>query len=127
MLLHERRKKKVIVHINYTKLHSSFFQEEVEELLQHLKKNVEKPFVIHHLLASSVSNIISSMVFGKRLQYDDPNREMTTRVLKETIAEANQAAWLQFFPWLKQTIKFLGIGNSSKVARIQRDLKDYVM
>lgn len=67
------------------------------------------------------------MVFGKRLQYDDPNREMTTRVLGKSIAEANQIAWLQFFPWLKQAIKFLGIGNSSKIARIQQDLKDYIM
>lgn len=67
------------------------------------------------------------MVFGKHLRYDDPNREMTTRVLEESVADANQAAWLQFIPWLKQTMKFLGIGNSSKIARIQKDLKDYIM
>ena len=105
----------------------NLLQEEIGELLDHLKENLGKPFTIHNLLASSMSNIISSMVFGKRLQYNDPNRHMTNRVLRLSAESASQAGWQQFFPWIKQIMKILGIGDATKLIKVQQELKDYIM
>lgn len=94
-------------------------------MLDHLKEHVDKPFAIYELLAPSMSNNISSLVFGKRLKYNDPDRMMMTRVLKETAAAAGQAAWQLFFPKLKRILEILHIGDVNKIEKIQQELRSY--
>lgn len=101
-------------------------QEEINELCEHIKQKGENPFCICGILAPSMSNNISSLVFGKRLKYDDPTRQMMTRVLNNSAAAAGQATWQLFFPWIKKICQFLGVGDVDKVFRIQEELRNYV-
>lgn len=73
-----------------------------------------------------MSNNISSLMFGKRLKYDDPLRQMMTKTLKETGAAAGQASWHLFFPWIKKICKFLGILDVDKMHKIQHKMREYV-
>ena len=102
------------------------FQEEINELLNLLQKNSDRPFCVYNILAPSMSNNIASLVFGKRLKYDDPVRQMMTRSVKEIGSTFGKAIWHFFFPWAKELCKLLGIGDVEKMKRVQQELRDYV-
>ena len=74
---------------------------EVEIFLQEVDKNINKPFDIAYLTQISVSNIICSLVFGERFDYNDP--EFIQRI--DDMNEANRinsgASALNFFPFLR--------------------------
>lgn len=72
-----------------------------------------------------MSNNISSLVFGKRLKYDNPDRQMMTKILKATGPAIGKTAWQIFFPWLKKICRYLGIGDIDRIHRIQKKLRDY--
>lgn len=73
-----------------------------------------------------MSNNISSLVFGKRMKYDDPVRQMLTKSLSDTAAAAGQATWQLFFPCLKKICRSLNIGNIDRLDRIQKKFRDHV-
>lgn len=73
-----------------------------------------------------MSNNISSLLFGKRLKYDDPVRQMMTRVLNSIGSGTGQAAWPLFFPWIMKACRFFGIGDVDKFDKVQKELRDYV-
>ncbi|XP_053551141.1 cytochrome P450 2K1 isoform X2 [Bombina bombina] len=50
----------------------SRIQDELHPLLTHLESYNGKPFGTPVILNSAVSNVISSIIFGKRFEYDDP-------------------------------------------------------
>lgn len=78
-------------------------------------------------MTSSMSNNIASIVFGKRMKYDDPMRQRLTKIIRDSSETGLQVAWLIFFPRLRQFMKFLGIGPLEKFNRANKLLRDYVM
>lgn len=56
-------------------------QLEVSHLLEEINKRVDQPIEPTILLIPSMSNIISSLAFGKRFEYDDPDRIMLDNLI----------------------------------------------
>ena len=75
-------------------------KEEVEIFLQEVEKNVEQPFNPKHLLQISVSNIICSIVFGKRFEYTDQEFIQAMDDLSEEVRLGAGSA-INYFPYLK--------------------------
>ncbi|XP_073504151.1 cytochrome P450 2K1-like [Phyllobates terribilis] len=58
-------------------------QNELMPLIESIKSHNGKPFNIHLLISSAVSNVICSIIFGKRFEYDDPMFESLIKMLHE--------------------------------------------
>ncbi|GBM69202.1 Cytochrome P450 2U1 [Araneus ventricosus] len=82
---------------------------------------------VRPVLSPSMSNNITSLVFGKRLKYDDPDRMMMDRALIDGSAAAGQVSWQLFFPWLARIAKFLKLGAEGKVAQVTQKLTDFTL
>lgn len=62
-------------------------QLEVSHLLMEIDKHLNTPFEPTILLIPSMSNIISSLTFGKRFEYDDPDRIMLDNLIMVILFE----------------------------------------
>ncbi|XP_073504157.1 cytochrome P450 2K4-like isoform X3 [Phyllobates terribilis] len=58
-------------------------QDELMPLIESFKSHHGKPFNIHLLINSAVSNVICSIIFGKRFEYDDPTFKKLIKMLDE--------------------------------------------
>ncbi|CAL1262529.1 unnamed protein product [Larinioides sclopetarius] len=102
-------------------------KEEIHDLLDHLGKSNGQPVEVKPVLAPSMSNNIASLVFGKRLKYEDPVRKMLDKSLTESANAAGQVTWQLFFPWLARVAKFLRLGNEGIIAQLLKDTRDYTL
>jgi len=100
-------------------------QEEITALLGYLEKNENKPFCVREVLIPSVINNISSLIFGKKFKYDDPERLMISNFVTETSKAAGQVVWLIFFPWIRRILKFFNI-EIDEVRKQGQGLKNYI-
>ncbi|GFR26265.1 hypothetical protein TNCT_427611 [Trichonephila clavata] len=99
--------------------------EEILELLKCMSDHVGKPTQLSHLLVPTMSNNIASLVFGKRLKYDDPESQNLDHLLKEVGRLAGSLAWLAFFPSMKKIVDYFSIGNKGRLVRVLREVTDY--
>ncbi|KAF8792511.1 Cytochrome P450 2U1 like protein [Argiope bruennichi] len=102
-------------------------KEEIRDLLDHLAKYNGEPMQLRPVLSPSMSNNIASLMYGKRLKYDDPVRMMLDKALIEGAAAAGQVSWQLFFPWLARLVKFFKLGSEGKLARITKDVNEYTL
>ncbi|XP_055938577.1 cytochrome P450 18a1-like [Argiope bruennichi] len=102
-------------------------KEEIRDLLDHLAKYNGQPMQLRPVLSPSMSNNIASLMYGKRLKYDDPVRMMLDKALIEGAAAAGQVSWQLFFPWLARLVKFFKLGSEGKLARITKDVNEYTL
>ncbi|KAG8190527.1 hypothetical protein JTE90_004102 [Oedothorax gibbosus] len=101
-------------------------KEEVEELLQRMIESSKSPIRMSDLLASSMSNNISSFMFGKRMAFSDPKRQKLDQLFGN-IGKLSGSLSLQiFFPWMTPIIKFFNIGNIKKLSQSFAELKEYI-
>ncbi|GIY94318.1 cytochrome P450 18a1 [Caerostris extrusa] len=100
-------------------------KEEIRDLLDHLAKFNGQPTLVRTVLAPSMSNNIASLVYGKRLKYDDPVRKMLDKALNDGAAAAGQVTWQLFFPWLARLLKFIGLGSEGNIARLMKENRLY--
>ncbi|XP_022106606.1 cytochrome P450 2J6-like isoform X2 [Acanthaster planci] len=71
---------------------------EAEILVEELKKFNSKAFDPRHLIGNAVSNIICSVVFGKRFQYTDPAFKRLLKVLNDLVLELQGGGMLENAP-----------------------------
>ncbi|XP_015919999.1 cytochrome P450 2J6-like [Parasteatoda tepidariorum] len=76
-------------------------QEEIREFINILKTYRGDPMNLNIPLTSSMSNNICSLAFGKRYDYDDPERKMLDAGLHDVIKIIGQTASHIFFPWIR--------------------------
>uniref|UniRef100_H0XVE0 Cytochrome P450 family 2 subfamily J member 80 n=1 Tax=Otolemur garnettii TaxID=30611 RepID=H0XVE0_OTOGA len=99
-------------------------QEEACHLVEAMKEENGQPFDPHFKINNAVSNIICSITFGKRFEYQDGEFQELLRLLDEIIymetSFANQL--YNFFPWI---MKFLP-GPHQTVFRNWEKLKLFV-
>uniref|UniRef100_A0A8C0RAC4 Cytochrome P450 2J2 n=1 Tax=Canis lupus familiaris TaxID=9615 RepID=A0A8C0RAC4_CANLF len=81
-------------------------QEEAHHLIQAIEEENGQPFNPHFKINNAVSNIICSITFGKRFEYQDEQFQELLRLLDEvTCLETSMRCQLyNIFPWI---IKFL--------------------
>ncbi|XP_075175298.1 cytochrome P450 2K4-like [Anomaloglossus baeobatrachus] len=77
-------------------------QDEVIALLESFKSHNGKPFNVHILTNSAVSNVICSIIFGKRFEYDDPMFEKLIRMLDENakLVGTPKVMLFNYYPFL---------------------------
>ncbi|XP_035218553.1 cytochrome P450 18a1-like, partial [Stegodyphus dumicola] len=101
-------------------------KEEILELLQRMEDYHGSPIKIAELLAPSMSNNITSLIFGKRLKPDDPKRQKLDKLINEVGRLAGALSWQMFFPWIRTFVSFFNIGNKAKLSRCLLEMKAFV-
>ncbi|XP_044130665.1 cytochrome P450 2G1-like [Bufo gargarizans] len=99
-------------------------QEEARYLAEEIKKNEGTPFDPTYLLTLAVSNVICSIVFGERFDYEDDKFRILLTLLKEMV-QLMSSVWgilLSIFP---KTLQFLP-GPHQKIFTNLEKLKDFV-
>ena len=67
-----------------------------------MEKNTDKPFYPQPLLQKSVANVIASVTFGKRMDYDDPVFTEYMKIFNRSITVAGNTGVATIFPFLRQ-------------------------
>ncbi|XP_049630554.1 cytochrome P450 2J2-like [Suncus etruscus] len=81
-------------------------QEEAYYLVQFIKEENGQPFDPHFKINNAVSNIICSVTFGERFEYQDEKFQELLRTLDEVIC-LEASAWCQFYNMLPRIIDLL--------------------
>ncbi|XP_074640316.1 cytochrome P450 2U1-like [Tubulanus polymorphus] len=89
--------------------------DEVQNLIEHLQTVENCPVDIHHRMTTATSNIISSVVFGKRHEYGDRKFSEFMTSLEWTMGKVGFFGLLNYLPWLRHCP-----GDPLSFRRIQR-------
>ncbi|GBM52072.1 hypothetical protein AVEN_131092-1 [Araneus ventricosus] len=100
-------------------------KEEILEILERISDQEGKPVKHAYILAPSMSNNIASLVFGKRLKYDDPERERLDHLVGELGRLLRSVSWQPFFPWLRAVMSTFNVGDKGRLLRVMREIKNY--
>ena len=71
---------------------------EADHLVEELAKNKGEGLDPQHLFTNAVSNVICTLVFGKRFQYDDPSFQHLLQVLSDNFTSVGSGIMLEFLP-----------------------------
>ncbi|GFQ73967.1 cytochrome P450 2J2 [Trichonephila clavata] len=89
--------------------------DEINHFLEVLRKQNGQPIDVKEPLSPSMSNNICALVFGKRYEYTNPDRQLLDKNLDLANEFVSQTSGSLFFPWLRFvpfSSKFLQIENS---------------
>ncbi|XP_028665021.1 cytochrome P450 2B11-like [Erpetoichthys calabaricus] len=81
-------------------------QEEISFLVEEIKKTKEMPFNPGFFLKRSVSNIICSIMFGKRYEYNDEEFHKLLDLLNENLRLVD-SFWVQMYSLFPSVVKYL--------------------
>ncbi|GBN91756.1 Cytochrome P450 1A1, partial [Araneus ventricosus] len=99
--------------------------EEILELLEIISGEEGKPMSHSSLLTPSMSNNIASLVFGKRMKFDDPERQRLDYLVREIGRLVGFVSWQLFFPWLRVFMNTFNIGSKGQLFKVITEVKDY--
>jgi cytochrome P450 family 2 subfamily U polypeptide 1 len=77
-------------------------QEELNFVLDKFHQYGTTPFIPHSTIKTSISNIICSVVFGKRYEYNDPEFTEFARMLDENFELTAASGLISIFPILRR-------------------------
>ncbi|XP_055943157.1 cytochrome P450 2J4-like [Argiope bruennichi] len=100
-------------------------QDEINHFNEVLKSFKGKPIDLIKPLTPSMSNNISTLIFGKRYGYDEPERMSLDENLDEVSKIIGQTAVHIFFPWIKHIpflLNWLGFEKGYKLFRVSDDI-----
>ena len=72
--------------------------EEVDFFIKEIEKNADKPLYPQPFLQKSVANVISSVTFGKRMDYEDPVFTKYMTIFNRTITVIGNNGVVNMFP-----------------------------
>lgn len=75
-------------------------QEEISEMSKVIESHQGKPFELRKIMAEGVMNVIYSIVFGNRMDYNDPEFEKLIGILDYVFKNAGMQVAENFLPWL---------------------------
>ncbi|CAJ0921111.1 unnamed protein product, partial [Ranitomeya imitator] len=98
-------------------------QDELMPLIESFKSHNGKPFNPHMLINSAVSNVICSIIFGKRFEYDDPTFEKLIKMLDENskLVGAPEVLLYNYYPFLGSLL-----GLHKKVIQNNQDVRNFI-
>ncbi|XP_035204797.1 cytochrome P450 18a1-like [Stegodyphus dumicola] len=103
----------------------NLLQDEILELLQSIQDHHESPIAVTELLTASMSNNISSLIFGKRLKADNPKRQKLDKLVNEIGRLGEALSWQAFFPWIRAFMSFCNIGDRGKLSKANSELRNF--
>ncbi|XP_042299562.1 cytochrome P450 2G1-like isoform X2 [Sceloporus undulatus] len=99
-------------------------QEEAQFLLEEFRKTKEKPFDPTYFLSRAVSNVICSIVFGDRFDYEDKEFQSLMEMMNNSFREAS-TAWAQLYDMYVNILKYFP-GPHTKIYDILEDMKSFI-
>ncbi|XP_073504152.1 cytochrome P450 2K4-like isoform X1 [Phyllobates terribilis] len=101
----------------------SRIQDELMPLIDSIKSHNGKPFNIHLLINSAVSNVICSIIFGKRFEYDDPTFQKLIKMLDEIpkLVGTPKVMLYDYYPFLGSLL-----GLHKKLQQNVKDLRGFI-
>ncbi|NXI66957.1 CP2CL protein, partial [Anseranas semipalmata] len=99
-------------------------QEEAEHLLEEITKTKRMPFDPTFMLSCTVSNVICSIIFGKRYDYKD-KKFLALMNNMNNIFEMMNSLWGQLYQMFSKTLDYLP-GPHNKIFKEIDDLKAFV-
>ncbi|CAG2173422.1 unnamed protein product [Oppiella nova] len=89
--------------------------DEISYLTKLIDETNGEPMNIHKVLVPSMSNNISNLVFGRRLEFEDPSRQAMDKMLDQVAKSLNIIGLLGTTPeWLGKLIFIVGAIGSKK-------------
>lgn len=114
--VHRRFSLKVFKNLGMTTpVMEGHMRNELSYLIRELASCNGKPVLPTTLLTPSMSNIISALVFGRRFEYDDPERIYLDHLVEIIPALAAQVTAINFFPWLRKLFAFFRVGPCERL------------
>ncbi|XP_065924975.1 cytochrome P450 2C23 isoform X1 [Magallana gigas] len=95
--------------------------EEVDCLMDELEKYENKPFDIQNILNTSVSNVICSLLFGNRFEYDDTKFKRLIDLLNKLFTTGSGSSPEFVFPILRH----LPMSRFAKVQKLFADIDGF--
>uniref|UniRef100_A0A8D0BC64 Cytochrome P450 n=1 Tax=Salvator merianae TaxID=96440 RepID=A0A8D0BC64_SALMN len=99
-------------------------QEEAQYLLEEFRKTRGMPFDPTFFLSRTVSNVISSVVFGRRFDYGDKTFLSLLRMINESFIEMS-TPWAQLYDMYSCVMQYLP-GRHNRIYYLIEDLKDFI-
>ncbi|XP_003222946.2 cytochrome P450 2G1 isoform X1 [Anolis carolinensis] len=99
-------------------------QEEAQFLLEEFQKTKEKPFEPSSFLSRAVSNIICSIVFGDRFDYEDKEFQSLMEMIHNAFQEMS-STWSQLYDIYVSFLKYFP-GPHSRVHHILEELRLFI-
>ncbi|XP_023243956.1 cytochrome P450 2J6-like [Centruroides sculpturatus] len=91
-----------------------YITEELSHFINELKALNGKPCIPKELTIPSVSNVICSLIFGRRLEYNSPERKLLDQSLSDISKVLTQTSIQVYMPWLKPIVMSTNFFNSKK-------------
>ncbi|XP_013911920.1 PREDICTED: cytochrome P450 2G1-like [Thamnophis sirtalis] len=99
-------------------------QEEAQFLLEEFQKTQEKPFSPIFFLSCSVSNVICSIVFGNRFDYQDKEFLALMKMMNDSFREMS-TSWSQFYDIYVNLLRYFP-GPHTKIYDILEDMRLFI-
>ncbi|XP_030651717.1 cytochrome P450 2G1 [Nomascus leucogenys] len=99
-------------------------QEEASYLLEEFRKTKGAPIDPTFLLSRAVSNVISSIVFGSRFDYEDKQFLNLLRLINESFIEMS-TPWAQLYDMYSGIMQYLP-GRHNRIYYLIEELKDFI-
>ncbi|XP_060639582.2 cytochrome P450 2G1-like [Anolis sagrei] len=99
-------------------------KEEAQFLLEEFRKTKEKPIEPTYFLSRAVSNVICSIVFGDRFDYEDKEFQALMEMMNNSFREMS-SSWSQFYDIYVDFLKYFP-GPHTKIYDILEDMRIFV-
>ncbi|KAH0625322.1 hypothetical protein JD844_033836 [Phrynosoma platyrhinos] len=99
-------------------------QEEAQCLMEEFRKTQGLPFDPTFFLSRTVSNVISSVVFGSRFDYEDRTFLSLLRMMNESFIEMS-TPWAQLYDMYSCIMQYLP-GRHNRIYYLIEELKDFI-
>ncbi|XP_006900972.1 PREDICTED: cytochrome P450 2G1-like [Elephantulus edwardii] len=99
-------------------------QEEASYLLEALRKTNGVPIDLTFVLSRTVSNVISSVVFGSRFDYEDEQFLKLLRLINESFIEMS-TSWAQLYDMYSGVMQYFP-GRHNRIYYLIEELKDFI-
>ncbi|KAI6060213.1 Cytochrome P450 2G19 [Aix galericulata] len=99
-------------------------QEEAQFLLQELRNTQGKPFDPTYPLSRAVSNVICSIVFGDRFDYQDAELLALLRMMNESFRELS-TPWAQLYDMNETLLQFIP-GPQTKIYNLLEGMRRFI-
>ncbi|XP_042313997.1 cytochrome P450 2G1-like isoform X1 [Sceloporus undulatus] len=99
-------------------------QEEAQYLMEEFRKTQGLPFEPTFFLSRTVSNVISSVVFGSRFDYEDRTFLSLLHMINESFIEMS-TPWAQLYDMYSCIMQYLP-GRHNRIYHLIEELKDFI-
>ncbi|XP_023243812.1 cytochrome P450 2F2-like [Centruroides sculpturatus] len=103
-----------------------FIKEEISLVLKEFKRFNGEPLLANEILTPSVSNVIGSLVFGRRLEYNSKERKLLDHGLKTLGKFIGKNSFLIFIPWLRPLVRHFSFFNYKEAVTAMNNVTTFV-